>query len=125
MTIDEIGVERYVSLATFKKSGGVVKTPVWIASIDNALYVYSAGNAGKVKRIRANGKAQLAKCDLRGKLHSGYVNASARIVNDEKIRQQAFRALKKKYGWQMSVANFFAWISGKYAKRAVIVLDLL
>ena len=125
MGLDEIGNMRYVSLATFRKSGAAVRTPVWIAAANNKLYVYSEGDAGKVKRIRANGKAQLAACDMRGKLLGDFVDASGRIVNDETERTQAFTALKAKYGWQMGIANVLSRLSGKYAKRTVLAFELL
>ena len=48
----EIGKAPYVSLATFRRSGDAVRTPVWMAPADGAHYVFSAGNAGKVKRLK-------------------------------------------------------------------------
>ena len=125
MGVNEIGNMRYVSLATFRKSGAAVRTPVWIAAANNKLYVYSEGDAGKVKRIRANGKAQLAACDMRGKLLGDFVDAGGRIVNDETERTQAFAALRAKYGWQMGIANLLSRLSGKYAKRTVLAFELL
>src|ERR1700729_2183968 len=44
--------ERYISLETFKRDGGGVKTPVWAAPLDGALVVFSAGDSFKVKRLR-------------------------------------------------------------------------
>ena len=125
MGVNEIGDMRYVSLATFRKSGAAVRTPVWIAAASNKLYVYSEGDAGKVKRIRANGKAQIAACDMRGKLLGDFVDASGRVVNDETERAQAFAALRAKYGWQMGIANLLSRLSGKYAKRTVLAFELL
>lgn len=125
MGINEIGAMRYVSLATFRKSGAAVRTPVWIAAANKKLYVYSEGDAGKVKRIRANAKAQLAACDMRGKLLGDFVDASGRIVNDDTERKQAFAALQAKYGWQMRIANVLSRLSGKYAKRTVLAFELV
>ena len=59
----ELARERYVSLATFRRNGTEVKTPVWFAVIDGKLYVVSAGNAGKVKRLRHSPKALVAVSD--------------------------------------------------------------
>ncbi len=36
---------RYFSLATFRKSGAMVATPVWFAEDAGVYYVFSAGNA--------------------------------------------------------------------------------
>ena len=120
----KIGDMRYVSLATFRKSGLAVKTPVWLAVTNGKLYVYSEGDAGKVKRIRANGRAQFAECDMRGNLLGDFVDATGKIVTDETERQQAFAALKAKYGWQMGIANILSRLSGKYAKRTVLGFEL-
>ncbi|MDZ7826283.1 MAG: hypothetical protein U5R48_10030 [Gammaproteobacteria bacterium] len=43
---------RYISLETFRRDGRGVATPVWCAEADGILYLFSAGDAGKVKRIR-------------------------------------------------------------------------
>jgi hypothetical protein len=37
----------YFSLATFRKNGNAVATPVWFAPAGNTFYVFSAGDAGK------------------------------------------------------------------------------
>ena len=43
---------RYVSLATFRMSGVEVRTPVWFAAVGDKLYVFTAGQSGKAKRLR-------------------------------------------------------------------------
>ena len=46
--------EKYINLSTQKKDGTFVNTPVWFAQEDNknVFYVFSAGEAGKIKRIK-------------------------------------------------------------------------
>ena len=73
-------VEKYVSLASFRRNGVEVKTPVWIAPMNGRHYVFSEGDAGKVKRIHATPRVRLAACDLRGKVKSEWVEGRARIV---------------------------------------------
>ena len=41
---------RYMRLATFRRSGAEVATPVWFAAADGRLYVFTAEQSGKVKR---------------------------------------------------------------------------
>ena len=46
--------ERYLSLATWRKSGKEVRTPVWFAqdlSDPKKLWIYTNRNSGKVKRV--------------------------------------------------------------------------
>ena len=116
--------ERYVSLATFRRDGREVRTPVWIAGGDRVLYVFSEGGAGKVKRIRANGRARLAACDFRGRVSSGWIDARARILSDPAEIATAYAALHRKYGWQMKVADVLAKWSGRYGRRALLALEL-
>ena len=44
--------ESYLSLATFRRDGREVATPVWFAEGDGAVWVFTAGDSGKVKRLR-------------------------------------------------------------------------
>ncbi|MFY9328941.1 MAG: pyridoxamine 5'-phosphate oxidase family protein [Georgfuchsia sp.] len=60
--------ERYVSLATYRRNGAKVPTLVWLTQEDGHLYLFSAGSAGKVKRIRATPQAKMAPCNVRGKV---------------------------------------------------------
>jgi len=116
--------EPYVSLATYRKSGAEVRTPVWIAGADNHYYVFSAGDVGKVKRIRANGKASLAACTFRGDIRSDWLEAQARIAEDAATIERAYTALRAKYGWQMKMTDIFSKISGRYNKRAIIEIQI-
>ncbi len=110
----------YISLATFRKSGEAVATPVWCAGDGDVLYVFSAGNAGKVKRLRNSNKARVAVCDVRGKLLGDWQDASAELVDDDASVAAALAALRRKYGWQMWLADTGAKLTGKFDKRAYI-----
>jgi len=115
--------ERYLNLATFKRSGIQVNTPVWFALQDANYYIFSARSAGKVKRVRNSPKARIATCDIRGNLTGKWQDASCRIADDE-AEQLAYALLLKKYGWQMQVTNFFSRLSGKIHNRIVLVVSL-
>ena len=114
----------YVSLRTYRKSGASVDTPVWGAVSGDTLYVFSAGQAGKVKRLRNNSQAQLAVCDVRGKLLGEWCDATASIVTDESTIQNALKALRKKYGWQMWMADVGSKLTGKFDKRAYLQIEM-
>lgn len=115
----------YLSLRTFRKSGTPVDTPVWFAP-DGAskLYLFSAANAGKVKRIRNSSSAQLASCDMRGGSLGEWHPCKAVVVSDEQEISHAYQLLLDRYGWQMRLTNFFSTLSGRINHRAVIRLDL-
>ena len=121
MTLDNA---RYFSLATYRKSGKEVATPVWFAAADNTFYVFSAGNAGKVKRIRAGSRARVAPCDGRGKVLGDWHDAAARLVTEPAEIRVAYGALHKKYGLLMAVTDFFAKLNGRYQRRQIIGVTL-
>jgi uncharacterized protein len=115
--------ETYISLATFRKDGGEVKTPVWVAASPGSVWIYTNVKSGKVKRIRNNGRVRVAPCDLRGNVRGPWVEANARIVQEPLERDRGIRAFVDKYGWQMRLALFFSRLSGRYEQRAIINLQ--
>lgn len=116
----ELEAARYVSFATFRKSGEPVATPVWCAHGDAAFYIFSAGDAGKVKRLRNSARARLAACDVRGKVLGNWHPASAEILTDTADIQRALTMLRRKYGWQMWLADIGAKLTGRFDRRAYI-----
>lgn len=115
---------QYINLATFRRSGDEVRTPVWFAGAGPDYYVFSAGDAGKVKRIRANGRARVARCDVRGGVTGDWQDAVARLLDDPGEIEIAYRALRGKYGWQMWLTDVGSRLTGRYGRRALIALSL-
>ena len=120
----ELARERYVSLATFRRNGTEVKTPVWFAMIDGKLYVVTAGNAGKVKRLRHSPKARVAVSDARGGVRGAWREAKARIVTDRAVIERAHEALLAKYGWQARLLDLFSRLAGRIRHRAWVEVAL-
>ena len=116
--------EPYISLETFKKNGNGVKTPVWAAPLDGKLVVMSAGDAFKVKRLRRDPHARVAACDMRGRVRGEWREGSGRILDDAADVTRAHAALRKKYGWQMAMGDFFATIAGRIKKRAYLEITI-
>lgn len=115
---------QYVNLVTFRRNGIEVKTPVWIAEAQGLYYAFSAGDAGKVKRIRVMPRIRMAACDIRGNIKSEWLEGTARIVSEPGVIATALRALRAKYGLQMRFTDFFATLSGRIRKRAYIEIRL-
>jgi len=116
--------EKYVSLATYRRNGVEVKTPVWIAMVSGRYYVFSAGDAGKVKRIRAASRVRLAACDVRGEVRGPWMEAHARIVLDPVLIVEVRRALWRKYGLLMRLIDVIATMTGRIRRRAYIEIEL-
>ncbi len=117
-------IESYVNLATFRRNGKEVRTPVWIAGTDRLYYVFSAASAGKVKRIRANGRVKLAACNARGKISSEWLEGRGRIVSEPEVIQGAHEMLRRKYRWGMRIGDFFAKLSGRDQERAFLEIEI-
>jgi uncharacterized protein len=116
---------KYVSLATYRRNGTEVRTPVWIAEVAQRYYVFSAGDAGKVKRIRATQNVRIAACDVRGNVRSAWVEARAQIILDSALIAQARKALRSKYGLLMRLTDFMATMTGRIHRRAYIEIEIL
>lgn len=114
----------YVSFSTLRKNGNWVATPVWFAPDGDTYYIFSAGDAGKVKRLRNFRQCKLAPCTMTGKPTGEQVDGHAWLVNDVQEVATANLALVKKYGWQMRLANLGSHLTGKYNKRQLIGFKL-
>jgi uncharacterized protein len=124
VTAAELDRHRYMSLATFRRNGAQVATPVWFAASDGRLYVVSAGNAGKVKRIRNAARARVAPCDVRGTVRGPWQDATARVITEASVIEGARRALRAKYGWQVVLFDFVSRLTGRARRRAWLEIGL-
>jgi uncharacterized protein len=75
--------QRYISLATFRKSGVPVYTPIWFAEDADKLYVMTNSKLGKCKRIRNNPQVKIAPSTIRGKITGPEFPATVRIMRPE------------------------------------------
>ncbi|MDQ1390866.1 MAG: uncharacterized protein QOF56_4320 [Acidobacteriaceae bacterium] len=92
----EIRGQKYISLATFRKNGEKVATPVWFGEDGNKLYVMTRSDMGKTKRIRNNPQVRVAPCTMRGKITGAEYAALARILPPEE-HAHAREAINRKY----------------------------
>ncbi|HJQ70481.1 MAG TPA: PPOX class F420-dependent oxidoreductase [Blastocatellia bacterium] len=115
----EFAGQKYLNLATYRKNGTAVNTPLWFAEEGGQFYVYSLANAGKVKRIRNNPRVKVAPCDIRGNLKGEWVEAEARILDSAKA-EHGHRLLNKKYGLLKRLGDFFS----KLRKRERVVMTI-
>src|SRR5215470_11459462 len=79
----EIHGQKYLDLATFRKSGIAVHTPIWFAEENGRLYFMTGSKLGKYKRIRNNPRVTVAPCTMLGKIIGPEFPASARILASE------------------------------------------
>jgi len=101
----EISGQRYISLATFRKNGTPVYTPVWFGEENGHLYVMTASKTGKAKRLRNNPEVRIAPSTMRGKVTGPEFSAKVRFLKPEEF-QHARKLIKDKY-WLARVP--FLW----------------
>ncbi len=113
-----------MSLSTFRRSGAEVKTPVWFAAADGKLYVFTAADSSKVKRLRHSSRARVAPSDARGRVRGAGRDAIARIVTEAPSIERAHAALRAKYGWQMWLTDLFSRLAGRIQRRAWLEIEV-
>ena len=101
----EIQGRKYISLATFRKNGVAVYTPVWFGEEGGKLYVMTRSDLSKYKRIRNNPRVGIAPCTARGQITGPEFPATARILPAEDW-PRARKAIQRKY-WLARVP--FVW----------------
>ena len=115
---------RYCSLKTFRKDGRGVATAVWFAAAGDCFFAFSAGDTGKVKRIRNSARAEVAPCDVRGNVQGAYVPAIATILTTQADIESALHAVRSKYGIVMVLFDLGSKLGGRFEKRAYIQFRL-
>src|SRR5438270_6902433 len=112
----ELRDQKYISLATFRKTGVPVHTPVWFAEENGKLYIFTNPKSGKVKRMRNNPEVRIAPSTIRGRITGPEFAGQVRFLGAAES-EHARELLKRKY-WLMSVP--FLW-----SKNSIFVeLDL-
>ena len=122
--IEELEAGSYLSFATLKRSGDWVATPVWFAPLDGHYYLFSASDAGKVKRLRNFSDARIAPCTVTGKLTGDWMDTEAVLLETPEGESTALKALHRKYGLQMKITDLLSGITGKKKNRAYIRVDI-
>jgi PPOX class probable F420-dependent enzyme len=121
--LNDFSGEKYLNLETFRRSGAGVRTPVWFAAAPGAdgdicLYVYSAAEAGKVKRIRHRDTVRIAPCTASGTITGQWMEARAGLVTGNAL-EHGMRLLNRKYWPWKSLLDIFSRLRPG-AKRVMI-----
>jgi hypothetical protein len=117
--------EKYISLASYRKNGSLVETPVWVAPVDGKLYVFTLKETFKVKRIENNPKVRVAKCDARGKISGEWFEGTCVIVADPALVARAYASFRNKYGIIMRIGNVLSTLSGRMKRRVILEITVL
>ena len=121
---DHLLAAEFVSLATFRKNGDAVPTPIWAAPIEGKLYAFSEKKAGKMKRLKNSPRARIMPCTSTGKSLGTWHDAEAFEVVDPAEIAAAYASLHEKYGWKMKLSDFASKLARRYDKRAILRIEM-
>jgi uncharacterized protein len=111
-TLARLKGRKYILLTTFRKSGQPVATLVWFALGGDTLYITTAKDSGKVKRIRNNPQVLIAASTPKGEALGPAVAAVSAILPAAQ-EEPAARALRRKYGWLYRCFEWFFRLKGQ------------
>ena len=119
MDLKDFSNVEYINLVTYKKDKTPVTTTVWVADFSDSLVVTTSINAGKVKRVRNNGKATIYATNQNGsKKLSESLDLDASLIEDIDMKKQAADTIRKKYGMMAKII-----MKGPDINRAIIKLE--
>jgi uncharacterized protein len=111
---DHLQGHDYALLATYRRSGEAVATPIWFGLDDEGrAYMRTGRQAAKVKRIRKDSRVRVAPCTFRGRPLGPFAEGTARILGAED-EGRAEGAIQSNYGlgrrlYEGSAASFDAY----------------
>lgn len=101
----DLGASKYISLTTYRRDGSPVATPVWVVGEGDCLRVITRADAGKAKRIRADGRVSVAACDMRGNVRGPSLAGAARLEDPAGTARTA-DLIRRRYG---ILGRFLMW----------------
>ena len=103
---------KHALLVTFRRNGDPMPSPVWFGIDDGGtVYVHTAAEAGKVKRLRNDDRVLLAPATMRGKPVGPSIRGRARILPEAEW-PHAEAVLAGAYGRGRQAFTRFAAASG-------------
>ena len=98
--------EEFLSLETYRKNGQTIKSPMWFAQDNDALYLWTMADTSKVKRIRNNPHVNIAPCKRMGAVTGEWMTAHATIDDSPIVVAQVEAMLLKKIGLFFRIFRF-------------------
>lgn len=101
----------FIALTTYRRNGAPVMTPVWFVRRDGKLFIWTALDSGKAKRLKHNPCVQLGPSNHSGKLLGTVEAGQARFAPKEEYPALE-KAFKAKYGWQVTLFSLIWKLQG-------------
>ena len=116
--------EEFLSLETYRKNGETIKSPMWFAQENDALYLWTMADTSKVKRIRNNPHVNIAPCKRMGEVTGEWVTAHATIDDSPIMVAQVEAMLLKKIGLFFRIFRFIDAIRDRQKNSHRICIKL-
>jgi PPOX class probable F420-dependent enzyme len=87
---------KYLSLTTYRRDGSPVSTPVWFVEDDGRLFVTTAADSYKARRLRRNPAAMVAPCSATGRPKAEAVAATVEFLAPPE-HEHVDRLMARKY----------------------------
>ena len=114
-SLDRLSDGKYLLLTTFRRDGSPVATPVWLVRDGDALLVVTRADSGKVRRLRAGSRVEVAPCDMRG-TPAGPAVAGTAVLLDDVGTQRAAGLIAARYGL---MGRLLMWRSRRAAQVGI------
>ena len=116
--------EEFLSLETYRKNGETIKSPMWFAQENDALYLWTMADTSKVKRIRNNPHVNIAPCKRMGEVTGEWMTAHATIDDSPIMVAQVEAMLLKKIGLFFRIFRFIDAIRDRQKNSHRICIKL-
>ena len=116
--------EEFLSLETYRKNGQTIKSPMWFAQDNDALYLWTMADTSKVKRIRNNPNVNIAPCKRMGEVTGEWMTAHATIDDSPIVVAQVEAMLLKKVGLFFRIFRFIDAIRDRQQNSYRICIKL-
>ena len=116
--------EEFLSLETYRKNGETIKSPMWFAQDNDALYLWTMADSSKVKRIRNNPHVNIAPCKRMGEVTGEWMTAHATIDDSPIVVAQVEAMLLKKIGLFFRIFRFIDAIRDRQKNSQRICIKL-
>jgi len=73
---------KYLSLTTYRRDGSPVSTPMWFVEDEGRLFVTTAADSYKARRLRHNPAAMVAPCTARGVAKGDAIPVHVEFLHD-------------------------------------------
>jgi len=106
--------EKYVAFTTYRRDGTAKPVPVWPVDAGGGRVGFvTSSKTWKVKRLANNARVELQPSDSRGRVKKNTepISAIAEVVEGSEFEAMSAK-VKKKYGYQLRIINFFHALPG-------------